>query len=139
MRAYGSAFNLKWGFKLTHDPSATEILRVHDFPEVAVDGTAEEDIPMRDKEESKHDQPWGTDAHGRVDGEHSRGGTGVGGASLAGTPAGPAHENAEAETSGLRPPVGTPDPQEKTGPKADPPRGPGAFAEHVTPPPVYDE
>lgn len=87
------------------------------------------------------EQPWGTNVEGSTERARPTGrGTGVGGASLAGTPAGPGRENAEAETSGLRPPVGTPhQPAGRSGPTAEPPRGPGAFVDEASAPPVYDE
>jgi len=63
-----------------------------------------ERIAMTEKEQtttSGHDQPWGTSAHGDAErAVRSAGtGTGVGGASLAGTPAGPGRLNAEADTA----------------------------------------
>ena len=63
-------------------------------------------------------------------------------------PGTPGTENAEAETSGLRPPEGMPtqagplrgDPAAPDpGEAVEPPRGPGAFAEEATPPPIFDE
>lgn len=91
--------------------------------------------------ETRVDQPWGTSAHGKGDRVPPSGsGSGVGGASLAGTPAGPGPENAEAETSGLRPPEGTANQSRgQSGPTADPPRGPGAFVDEASTPSVFDE
>lgn len=104
----------------------------------SVDAATEKEMTMSGTETPQHDQPWGTEARGQVDPKQMRG-AGVGGASVAGTPAGPARENAEAETSGLQPPVGMPYPkQAKSGSPAEPPHGPGAFTEDATPPPVYD-
>jgi hypothetical protein len=87
------------------------------------------------------DQPWGTSAHGQGSRVPPSGsGTGVGGASLAGTPAGPGPKNLEVETSGGRPPEGTANqPRGQTGPIADPLRRPGALTDEAPPLPVFDE
>jgi hypothetical protein len=62
-----------------------------------------ESSPMTENDRTKAsgtDQPWGTNAHGQAGRvQSSGGGTGVGGASLAGTPAGPDREHAAADAS----------------------------------------
>ena len=107
-------------------------------------------LTMADQQKQANEQDteraWGTNARGDVGDEATQGGdAGVGGASLAGTPAGPAHgsgnaanasglENAEAETSGLTPPEGT----STQGSGSGTPSGPGAFSDDATAPPVFD-
>jgi hypothetical protein len=96
--------------------------------------------------EQDTERAWGTNARGDVGDQATQGGgSGVGGASLAGTPAGSARdseiadgrggtENAEAETSGLTPPEGTSVQSSGSGT----PSGPGAFTDDASAPPVYD-